>query len=405
MDNEKDEAGGNEAEGRKAEGKSRHADAAEERGHVDPVCHLKVAANTPYRAHIAGQEYYFCSEACRDEFTAGGGGTRCYDLVIIGGGPAGLTAAVYASLLHLDAMLLSRDIGGQAIDSTKIENYMGFDYIRGPDLAARFKNQLLNSPHLHHRMTEVTSVDEGGCGFKVVTSEPADYTARALIVATGMVRRHLDVPGEERLQRRGIFYGHVQDFAFARGLAAAVVGGGNSALQAVENLVDEAKEVHLVTHGEITADPAEAERVKRNSCVDYHPNCDVVEFVGDTRVEGLIIRDRASGRTTELSVQAVFIAVGLVTSSDLVKHLVTLNRHNEIMVGPDGATSHPGIYAAGDVSDAYGKRIVIAAGDGAKAALAVREYIRKLSRQAAAETTSGAPSDKAAGVGTSESGT
>jgi alkyl hydroperoxide reductase subunit F len=352
----------------------------ESESRIDPVCHLKVDANTPHTARIGKEVYYFCSETCRDEFVTSQGVRRCFDLLIVGGGPAGLTAAVYAALLHVDAMLLSRDIGGQAIDSTKIENYMGFDYITGPQLAERFKHQLLNSQHLYHRITEVSSIDTGGCGFKAVTTEPASYSARSLIVATGMVRRRLDVPGEERLQRRGIFYGHVQDFAFARGLVVAVVGGGNSALQAVENLVGEAREIHLITHGGVTADPAVAEEALSNSCVVQHRDAEVVEFTGDTRVEGVLIRDRDTGRTTGLAVQAVFVAVGLVTSSGLVEHLVKLNRHKEIIIGPDCATSHPGIFAAGDVSDAYGKRIVIAAGEGAKAALAVRAYLRNLNR-------------------------
>jgi alkyl hydroperoxide reductase subunit F len=372
----------------------------EKEKHIDPVCHLKVEAGTPHKTRIGNEVYYFCSEACREEFAASDGTRRCYDLIIIGGGPVGLTAGVYASLLHLHAILLSRDIGGQAIDSTKIETYMGFDYITGPELADRFKHQLLTSKHLRHRLAGVESVVEGGCGFKVVTSEPADYSARALIVATGMVRRRLNVPGEERLQRRGIFYGHLQDFALANGLAAAVVGGGNSALQAAENLADEAKEIHLVTRRGITGDPAQAERVRTGACFTHHPNSEVVEFIGDTRVEGLLIRDRNTGETTRLAVQAVFVAVGLDTSSGLVKERVKLNRRKEIEVGPDCSTSHPGVYAAGDVSDSYGKRIVIAAGEGAKAALAAREYIRDLNRRAAAASAAVEPAAGAAATGT-----
>jgi alkyl hydroperoxide reductase subunit F len=347
---------------------------------TDPVCRLKVDESSPFTVKSDGRVFHFCSEHCRDEFLAGGDRmSRCYDLIIIGAGPAGLTAGVYASLLKLDALVLSRDIGGQAIDSSKIENYMGFDYIKGPDLAERFKRQLL-SGQLDHRVADVKRVSVEESRFVATTAETARFTARALIVATGMVRRKLDVPGEERLQRRGIFYGHVQDFAFAHNLDVAVIGGGNSALQIVENLIDEARTIHLVTRGGVTGDKRAAERVLANQSIDPHRDCEVVEIAGAGGVEGLVIRNRKTGKTQRLPVRAVFVAVGLITSSELVAHLVKLNRRKEIVVGPDCSTSHPGIYAAGDVTNSYGKRIIIAAGEGAKAALAVRQYLRALQR-------------------------
>jgi alkyl hydroperoxide reductase subunit F len=347
---------------------------------TDPVCRMKVDENSPFAVKVDHRVFHFCSEHCRDEFLAGGDRmSRCYDLIIIGGGPAGITAGVYASLLKLDALVLSRDIGGQAIDSSKIENYMGFDYIGGPELAGRFKHQLL-AGQLDHRIADVTQVSVEASRFVATTAETARFTARSLIVATGMVRRRLNVPGEERLQRRGIFYGHIQDFAFAHDLDVAVIGGGNSALQIVENLIDEARTVHLVTHGGVTGDRRVAERALANPGVDQHRDSEVLEITGDTRVEGLVIRNRKTGETERLAARAVFVAVGLVTSSELVAHLVKLNRHKEITIGPDCSTSHPGIFAAGDVTNSYGKRIIIAAGEGAKAALAVRQYLRGLER-------------------------
>jgi len=138
-------------------------------------------------------------------------------VIIIGGGPAGLTAAVYAATMKLHAFLVSKNLGGQAVDSSKILNYMGYDFITGPELVDKFKDQLIRSHYIDHLISEVEHIFSGEEGFTVVTSGLIHYTAKALIVATGMTRRRLGVPGEEEFQRKGVFYGNLQDPTFVVG--------------------------------------------------------------------------------------------------------------------------------------------------------------------------------------------
>lgn len=347
----------------------------------DPVCNMEVSEETALTTECDGEIYYFCSEGCRDRFLKE---KTCrfprtsYDLVIIGGGPAGLTAAVYAATLKMDAFLIAKDLGGQAIDSTKIENYMGFDFITGPELTEKFEDQLIHSHYIDHVISDVEKVEPVEGGFHITTAELKKYFAGTLIVATGMTRRTLDVPGEEEFQRKGVFYGNIQDLSFVQGEDVAVIGGGNSALQIVENLHTVARGIHLVSDIELTADPVIVERVCKYGNFHKHEGYKVVEFSGTNALTGVSIRKKAEEETLNIPVKGVFIAIGLKPNSALVSHLVELNEKGEIMINPDCSTSRPGIFAAGDVTNAFGKRIVIASGEGAKAAMAARQYVLNL---------------------------
>jgi alkyl hydroperoxide reductase subunit F len=190
-----------------------------------------------------------------------------------------------------------------------------------------------------------------------------------------MTRRKLKVPGEEEFQRKGVFYGNIQDFSFVQGGDVAVIGGGNSALQIVENLHGIAKNIYIVSDTEITADPAIIERVNLFRNLKKYEGFKVLEFNGKKTLSGIAIRKMASDETLDIPVKGVFIAIGLQPNSSLVSHLVDLNERGEIIINPDCSTSHPGIFAAGDVTNAFGKRIIIASGEGAKAALAARQYL------------------------------
>ncbi|MHB9071926.1 MAG: FAD-dependent oxidoreductase [Desulfobaccales bacterium] len=346
---------------------------------TDPVCRMRVREEEAVTAECDGVMYYFCSEGCRDKFLKEKTCARtAYDLIIIGGGPAGLTAAVYAATLKMEALLVAKDLGGQAVDSTKIENYLGFDFITGPELIGKFKHHLLDSHYIDHLMSEVEKIESHEGGFQITTSELAAYTAKALIIATGMTRRRLGVPGEERFLRKGIFYGAIQELSFADGEDAAVIGGGNSALQMADNLHTVARNIHLISTTKLTADAAVVERVSCLSNLHTYIDYKVLEFSGDRTLAGITIRKKAGAETLNLPVKGAFIAVGLEPNSSLAAPLVQLNERREIMIHPDCSTSCPGIFAAGDVTDAFGKRIIIASGEGAKAALAARQYLLNL---------------------------
>jgi alkyl hydroperoxide reductase subunit F len=350
----------------------------------DPVCNMDVNEEGAITADCDGETYYFCSEGCREKFLKD---RMCklprtsYDLIIVGGGPAGLTAAVYASTMKMDAFLIAKDLGGQAVDSTKIENYMGFDFITGPELIAKFQEQLVRSHYIDHAIAEVEKIEPVEEGFRVTTSELRTYTAKALIITTGMARRKLGVDGEEEFQRRGVFYGNIQDLSFVQGKDVAVIGGGNSALQMVENLRGVARGIHLVSATELTADPAIIERLRSFDNLRIYGEYKAVDFTGDGDLSGITVRKMAGEETITLSVQGVFIAIGLQPNSSLLSRLVDLNDRGEIVIRPDCSTSRPGIFAAGDITNAFGKRIIIASGEGAKAALAARQYLLDLRRK------------------------
>jgi NADH-dependent peroxiredoxin subunit F len=350
----------------------------------DPICNMECPEDAAVKTEFRGATYYFCSEGCRDRFleerTCAKPRTD-YELIIVGGGPAGLTAAVYASTMKMDAFLIARDLGGQAVDSTKIENYMGYDFITGPQLVEKFQEQLVRAHYIDHIISDVEKIESEGDGFRVTTSELKAYSAKAVIVTTGMTRRTLGVEGEERFQRKGVFYGNIQDLSFVQDEDVAVVGGGNSALQMVENLHGIARRVHLVSATELTADTAIVERVRCLSGLDIHEEYKVVEFEGKASLEGVKIRKMAGEETVSLSAKGVFIAIGLKPNSGLVTHLVDLNDRGEIVIQPDCSTSYPGIFAAGDITNAFGKRIIIASGEGAKAALAARQYLIHLRKK------------------------
>jgi len=351
----------------------------------DPICNMDVDERTALAAECDNTIFYFCSEGCRERFLTE---TVCelprtsYDLIIIGGGPAGLTAAVYADMLKIDAFLLAKDLGGQAIDSTEVENYMGYDFITGPELTEKFQRQLIHSHYIDHLIGEADKIETVQGGFNVTTSELKVYFARTLIISTGMTRRKLDVPGEEEFQRKGIFYGNIQDLSFVTGEDAAVVGGGNSAVQIVEKMRTVVKNIHLISNSNLSADPSLVARISHFENLKIYEGYDVVDFRGEKVVSELTIRKIAGENTLTLPARGVFIAIGLTPNSQLVSDVVKLNEIGEIVIGPDCSTSCPGLFAAGDVTDAFGKRIIIASGEGAKAAMAARQYLLDLRKAA-----------------------
>ena len=354
----------------------------------DPVCLMEVSGEAAVTTECNGAVYYFCSEGCRDKFlkeTACKRPRTFYELIIIGGGPAGLTAAVYAATMKMDAFLIAKDLGGQAVDSTKIENYMGYDFITGPQLIEKFQEQLVRSHYIDHVISEVEKIEPVEDGFRVTTAELQTYFTKAVIITTGMTRRRLGVEGEERFQRKGVLYGNIQDLSFVQDKDVVVVGGGNSALQMVENLSGIARRIHLVSATELTADPVIVERVKRSGGVSVYEEFKTVAFSGDDSLSEITIRKMAGEETISLSVQGVFIAIGFQPNSKLFSHLVEVNDRGEIVIQPDCSTSYRGIFAAGDITNAFGKRIIIASGEGAKAALAARQYLLDLRKKNAAE--------------------
>jgi len=301
-----------------------------------------------------------------------------YDLIVIGAGPAGMTAAVYAARKRLNILLLSKDIGGQLLWTASVENYMGYQFIEGPELMAKFDQQVKQFPIAQRIGQSVASLSLVEGVFEVKTDNDDSYQGRAVIIATGKRPRQLNVPGEDRLAGKGVTYCAVCDGPLFSDENVAIVGGGNSALEAADDMVKIASHVNMVSNTGLTGDQVLIDRLKPIANLTMHLEHDVVEIRGTDRVEAVTIRDINSGDQQEIAVGGVFVEIGLIPNIDLARGIVTLNGLEEIEVSCSCETGIPGLFAAGDVTSVPEKQIVIAAGEGAKAALQAQHYLQRL---------------------------
>jgi alkyl hydroperoxide reductase subunit F len=305
-------------------------------------------------------------------------GKAVHELIIIGGGPAALTAAVYAARKRIDALLLSKELGGQPITTVGIENYMGYQYIEGPELMQKFEEQVKQFPLEQKIGQEVVALSRLDAGFEVKTDKGESYQAKAVIIATGKRPSSLNVPGEERLRGRGVTYCAICDGPLFAGEKVAVIGGGNSALEAADDMVKIAEHIYLVSLTPLTGDQILIDKVKDAPNLSIFVEHEVVEIEGSSRVEGIAIRDLKTGEQKKLEVGGVFVEIGLIPNSELARDITKLNKLGEIEVNCACQTGIPGLFAAGDVTDVPEKQIVVAAGEGAKAALQAHRYLQRL---------------------------
>jgi alkyl hydroperoxide reductase subunit F len=301
-----------------------------------------------------------------------------YELIIIGGGPAGMTAAVYAARKRLNALLLSKDLGGQVLWTMGVENYMGYQYVEGPELMQKFEEQVKQFPLEQKIGQGASALSVVDAGFEVRTEGGKSYQARAVIVATGKRPRQLNVPGEERLKGRGVTYCAICDGPIFAGEKVAVIGGGNSALEAALDMVKIGDHVYIVSLSALTGDQILIERVKEASNLSPLLEHEVLSIEGSNRVESVKVRDLRTGAERRLEVGGIFVEIGLIPNSEVVRDIVKLNRLGEIEVNSACETGVPGLFAAGDVTNVPEKQIVVAAGEGAKAALTAHKYLQRL---------------------------
>jgi thioredoxin-disulfide reductase len=305
-----------------------------------------------------------------------------YDVIVVGAGPAGLSAALYAQRKGRRTVLIGKHAGGQINDTAQVENYPGFIQVGGSALAQAMREHLEAYPVAERCHTEVTSVAREGEHLQARTEDGAVFRARSLIYCAGKRYRRLDVPGEERFIGRGIAWCATCDAPIYRDKRVAVVGGGNSAFSAVRDLLHYATEIHIVHMLDaFQADSAlveEIERARAAGKVRYHMNSRVREYFGGERLEGIRIASAEGEARYDLAVDGVFLEIGLQANSAPLASLVSLNEHGEVPVDRDQSTAVPGLFAAGDVTDDTDKQIVIAAGAGAKAALAADRYLLSL---------------------------
>ena len=301
-----------------------------------------------------------------------------YDLVIIGAGPAGMTAAVYAARKRLKTLLVSKDLGGQLLWTAGVENYMGYQFITGPELMMKFTEQVKQFPIEQMIGKAVGGMAQTNGAFELMLDGGQKYEARAMIVATGKRPAQLGVPGEERLKGRGVTYCATCDGPVFAGQKVAIVGGGNSALEAVDDMVKIAEHVYLVSTTELTGDRTLIDKIGQAANLTTHLRHEVVEVHGEKMVEAVTIRNLKTGEQHTLDVGGVFIEIGLIPNSEFAEGVVRLNDVGEIVANCRCETSVPGVFASGDVTDVPDKQIVVAAGEGAKAALQAHRYLQRL---------------------------
>lgn len=297
------------------------------------------------------------------------------DLIIIGAGPAGITAAVYAARKKIDFIVISKDIGGQTAWSGDIENYTGYQFVTGPELVSKFEEHMKRYHVGLKEGEEVLEIRKENDAVYVKTGK-GQYRAKTAIIASGKRSRELGVPGEKEFKNKGLTYCATCDGPLFSGKDVAVIGGGNSALDAALQLVRIAKKVYIVniTDG-LTGDPVEQEKLVKANNVTILNNSKVKAVLGDKMVTGIKI-DRA-GKEEAILVQGIFVEIGLLPNSGFAAD-VEKRDSGEIKVDNFNRTSVPGIFAAGDVTDVPEKQIIIAAGEGAKATLGVFRYLSKL---------------------------
>jgi len=303
---------------------------------------------------------------------------KIYDLIIIGAGPAGITASVYAARKQLDFLVISLDIGGQAAWSGDIENYTGYQFITGPELAQKFEEHMRKYRLALKENEEVLELVKLGQLIQVKTNK-ADYQSRSVIIASGKRSKELGVAGEKEFKNRGLTYCATCDGPLFTGKEVAVIGGGNSALDATLQLIKIARRIYLVNNAlNLSGDVIMRQKVQEAVNVTILNNSSVTEVLGDKFVKGIKIN--SANQEKELAVQGVFVEIGLMPNSGFVRD-VEKNPKQEIIINSFNQTSVSGIFACGDVTDVPEKQIIIAAGEGSKAALSAFHYLSKSSFQ------------------------
>jgi len=303
-----------------------------------------------------------------------------YQLIIIGGGPGGVAAGIYAARKKIKTLLIADSFGGQSLVSNDVQNWIGTKSISGFDLAQNLEAHLRAQEGIEIADGDlVVSVKKTDGGFAVETQKGKTFETKYVLMASGSRRRKLGVPGEKEFDGKGVVYCTTCDAPLFGGKTVAVVGGGNSALEGVIDVLAYASKIYLIVRSEVLkGDPITQEKVKSHPQVEILWNSVVEEIRGKELVTGARVKNTKTGETKELPLDGVFVEIGLIPNSDAVKDLAKLDAIGEIIVDhKTQESSCPGIWAAGDVSDVLYKQNNISAGDAVKAVLNIYEKLKK----------------------------
>ncbi len=299
-----------------------------------------------------------------------------YDLIIIGGGPAALSAGIYSARKELKTLVLCKKIGGQVSEAWEIENYLGLGKIKGTDFVKKMQEHISLFKNIDVKEdTMVNKIDKEGAEFKVSTNL-GSFLSKTILIASGSKPKRLGVKNEDKFVGKGVSYCATCDAPMFKDKDVVVVGGGNSALDAANELSVIAKFVYIVDAGkEFIADKFLSEKVLKNKNVKALHGAKIIEFVGDEKgfIKEIIYENLGDNKKNILTIQGVFVEIGSMPA--LVKDAIKLNEKSEIVVDENNMTTESGVFAAGDVTNIKYKQIAISVGEGAKAGLAIYEYL------------------------------
>jgi len=307
--------------------------------------------------------------------------SKVYDLIIIGGGPAGITAGIYSARQKLNTMLITKSFGGQiSRKAVPIENYPGLGTVSSVELIQKFEKHLKEHP-IEIMLDSTSKIKKEGNVFSVLTGSRKTFKSKTVIIASGADPRPLEVPGEKEFIGKGVSYCVACDGPLFAGKDLVVAGGGNSAFEAALSLSNYANKIYIIERSlKIRADKENQERVKKTGKIEVITGAVLKNIAGDNFVRTISYLDGKSKKTVKLSVSGIFVEIGSQPATSFVKGLVDFSDKDEIVIDSYTArTKTPGLFAAGDVSDCPFKQIVVAAGEGAKAAMAASTYLQKQS--------------------------
>jgi thioredoxin-disulfide reductase len=303
-----------------------------------------------------------------------------YNLIIIGGGPAGITAGIYAARQQMETLLITKEFGGKLGQKTiAIENYPGFEQISGLELSQRFEKQV-RKQKIDIEKDEAVEVKKSGERFFILTGSKNRFEAKSVIIASGGDPRPLEVPGEKEFIGKGVSYCTACDGPLFSDKTVAVVGGGDSGLEAALFLSKIAKKVYILEYAEkIAANMLNRQKVEKIKNIEIITNAALQEIRGENFVHSLVYKDRLAQKQKTLEVEGIFIEIGYQPATSFVKGLVDFDKRDQIKIDVRTCeTSVPGLFAAGDVTDFWLKQIVVAAAQGAKAAMSSYRYLQEL---------------------------
>lgn len=309
-----------------------------------------------------------------NELFAGGRTEGDYDVIILGGGPAGMTAATYAARKALKNIIITENIGGQALESWAIENYMGFRMVTGNELMEKFEEKIRDA-NIQIEFDSVITIEPAKEGFVVGTLSGQTFSGKSLIITTGVKPRWLGLADEQKFIGHGESVCSTCDGPLFKDKVVGIVGGGNYALTTAIEMSSIAKSVYLIVRSKIRADDVYVSQYRDKENIRTLVNYVVSGLHGDAFLSGITVKERDTGEEEKITLDGLFLAIGHDANTDFLDGFVDVNEIGEILVDENCHTSRDGVFAAGDVTSINGKQVIIAAGEGAKAALEVYGYL------------------------------